>query len=96
MPVLFFGYVVARFLILDSDKRARRSNAEMHVRPRECSLLHTFASSFRKLLDEQLRSAPDQLNDVDRLSFEFDEQEWADFTRRLGFGTDQEDKKGEE
>ncbi len=92
MPVLFFGYVIAQFLILNSEKRARRSTAEMQVTPGESSLLSRFVQGFEKLMAEQMPAAMDLPSDVERLSFHLTEQEWADFLRRMGFSEDQNEE----
>ena len=92
MPVLFFGYVIAQFLILNSEKRARRSTAEMQVTPGESSSLSTFVQSFQKLMAEQMPAVSETPSDVERLSFHMTEQEWADFLRRMGFSEDQKEE----
>ena len=92
MPLLFFGYVVAELLIQTSEKRARRSKAERQVIPGQCELLSTFARQFEKLMAEDMAVANDAPSDVDRLSFDLTEQEWADFLRRMGYSEDQNEE----
>jgi len=95
MPVLFFGYLLTRFLVLDNDKKARRSRSDMGISPGECSLVNDFAVRYQQLLSEQLTIDTDDLTELDRCRFALDDDEWKDFRRRMGFDLRQDEEEGQ-
>ena len=97
LPTLFFGYILANIAIIDAA-RMRRSKAMMTVRAssdnkileqivgrfnwlmQPCNCAHKFIQTSE--LDFLRNAAAIQR---DRKKFGFDQDEWAQFMRRLGF-----------
>jgi hypothetical protein len=92
LPMLFFGYVLARLVVLE---HIRRHRLELPVQPRSSQLFAQFAREYEQILIEMgvpssSRSAMGLLAttghpaDHERFGFFMAEHEWNEFLRRLG------------
>ncbi len=96
LPTLLFGYILANIALVDADHRCR-SKSTMTVSLNQKSdmlanIFHDFDwlmetnnnSTMRSLPALEIeQNSPDD-NDVERIKFGFDKDEWKDFLRRLG------------
>jgi len=98
LPVLKFGYLLASITMADAA-RGRRSKTAMTVTPNlRSDLLEKIFSGFDRLIraDRATVAPPVRVagsdanslrdNDIDRIKFGFNRDEWTAFRRRLGLG----------
>jgi hypothetical protein len=88
MPVLLFGYLLARTHGLQSFLRADRSQAKMFVSPGPSLMFERIVADFTAVAAAYRGGLGRVPSDLDRAKFGFSEAEWPDFLRRLGFGDD--------
>lgn len=94
LPLLFFGYILARFVILDAERKARRSKAEMRVTPKPCDFVAQFALELQGLIARQKETKASELTDADRFALPMTDDDFSEFMRRMGF--DEAGEKTEE
>ena len=96
LPKLLFGYILANVALVDAAHR-RRSKVTMTVLPHhQDDMLAKMFLDFDRLMEADAtttlrspssnRSSIDDhdADDVERIKFGFDKDEWKDFLRRLG------------
>lgn len=90
MPVLLFGYLLARTHALEAFVRADRSQAKMFVSPAPSPMFERIVADFGAAVAAYKGDLGRVPTDLDRSKFGLSETEWPDFLRRLGFGGDSE------
>ena len=82
MPILQFGYLLARIAKLDAWTKSRRSKASMQVSPGKPEIIQHWLDEFPAVLAQQARALLP--NDADQASFGLGTEDWKDFLRRMG------------
>jgi hypothetical protein len=90
MPVLLFGYVLARTHSLEAFLRANRSQAKMFVSPGPSIMLERIVADFAAVVAAYKGGLGQVPTDLERSKFGLSETEWPEFLRRLGFGDNAE------
>lgn len=88
MPMLLLGYIMAKFTILESEKRARRSSATMRVCQKPCPWLATITQDFEAILARYKEMLPGGTTHVDQFALPMSGPEYAAFLRRCGLDED--------
>jgi hypothetical protein len=84
LPVLLFGYVLARTQALEAFARRNQSKASMCVVPQPSKALEDMVADFARVMAAYDGGPAGQPTDLDRINFGLGEAEWSDFLRRLG------------
>lgn len=104
LPILLYGYLLARVQILEAGKSRKQPK---QMKPARSQLLDKLIRDFETAIDHyaSVRSAiegsrpsephknrprsPSQPSELDRLSFGLDDDSWQDFLKRLGLDDDE-------
>lgn len=84
MPILMLGYLLACFKL--SEKRSRRPASTILIQIPPPKTLPMMLKGFTYLMEKNGASALKAPTDADRQRFGFNESDWGEFVRRLGFG----------
>jgi hypothetical protein len=110
LPILLYGYLLARVQILEARKSRKQPK---QVKPARSQLLDKFIRDFESAIDHyaSVRStiegtrpsehhtnrprSPNEPSELDRLSFGLDDDSWRDFLKRLGLSEDDQENADE-
>lgn len=96
MPMLLFGYLLAWDALVGSERKFAKSEMSLRLGRSGSDLLQQLIPEYEALLAQTVQRAnqlvlpsenvaeSDSAKATERLGFGFNEQQWADFLRRLG------------
>lgn len=84
LPLLLFGYILAWQAILEADQRARTSVASSQVIGHESELFPRLVSEYMQLISRLPTGASAEPSAADQVAFELNDEEWAEFLKRMG------------
>lgn len=82
-PILLFGYVLARLQVVEIHRKWTRSRASMAVSADCSAALEEMIRDYGKVVGP-INASLTEPNETDRIAFELNEAEWAQFLHRLG------------
>lgn len=84
LPVLLFGYLLAWQVLFQADRRARTPHAPVPLIGHQSKLFPGIIAEYVQLVG-RLPAAGAEPTCADQVAFELNDEEWANFLRRLGF-----------
>lgn len=85
LPILMFGFLLARQAIIDADRRGNRSAASMRLIGATSGLVPHLVFEYRRLMRGLSALSPSGPTSDDQEALALTDSEWQEFLKRLGF-----------
>lgn len=85
LPILLFGFLLARQAIIDADRRGNRSKASMRLIGATSGLVPHLVFEYRRLMRGLSTLSPSGPTSDDQEALALTDSEWREFLKRMGF-----------
>ncbi len=85
LPILLFGFLLARQAIIDTDRRGNRSMASMRLIGATSALVPHLVFEYRRLMRGLSALSPSEPTADDREALALTDSQWREFLKRMGF-----------